>query len=390
MCLAVVGHERACGRHKREPARPRAGAQLVSELDPCHAPLIGAQPAAPQAAPDSTVKIRPYREWDQVEVVQLLRRAFGKWPVGIQEDDAIAFFRWKHLANPYGESLMMVAEAGGELVGFAAWLRWSMTANARTFEALRSVDVAVHHSYRGRGVLTALVRQATTHFPENTAFTLSSPNELSRPGSLRVGGREVGVFPLFVRVRAPLRVVARLIRERHSENVRSCSPTVDAEFAADALRDRESVSALLSQVERVNDHFTTAKTADYLAWRYGALRAYHAISVRGDGRLAGIVIFRMRPRGSSWVSIVCEVLVAPGAHAVARRLLRRVVGAAPSDYVICHFPPGSTARQAAVQCGFLRVRAGPAPTVRALAKGIIPDPTLRASWAICLGDLDLL
>ena len=75
---------------------------------------------------------------------------------------------------------------------------------------------------------------------------------------------------------------------------------------------------------------------------------------------------------------------------MARRLLRRVAQATTVDFVVCHFPQGSAARHAAIQSGFVRVRSGPAPTVRPLVEHVDPDPTKRSSWAISLGDLDLL
>jgi GNAT superfamily N-acetyltransferase len=335
-------------------------------------------------------QIRPYRNEDEPHVLQLLHGAFGTWPGGIVGQDATGLFRWKHEANTFGRSVRMVAEAEGTLIGFAAWLRWRMCANGRTFEALRAVDVAVDRVYRGQGVYGALVRAASPHFPHDAAFTLSTPNELSRPGSLRVGGCELGTFPLFVRVPAPVRTAVGLIRRNPSKRARHESPLIHAEPAAHALVDDESVSSLLSAAEQSTGRFTTDKSLDYLRWRYGTLEDYRAVREHRDGHLVGIAIFRVRPRGRSWVSTVCELLIVPGDRAVPRTLLHRVVQASAVDYIICHFPPNSTARQAAIRCGFLRVRSGPVPTVRVLMPNVAPDPTEHGSWAICLGDVDLL
>jgi len=335
-------------------------------------------------------QVRPYRNEDEPHVLQLLRAAFGTWPHGIAGQDPTELFRWKHQANTFGRSVMMVAEGEGALIGFAAWLRWRVSVNGKTFEALRAVDVAVDRAYRGLGVYGALVQGASAHFPHDAAFTLSSPNDLSRPGSLRAGGRELGVFPLFVRVRSPLRSAVGLIRANGSERACSSGPVVNAESAADALRDSERVTSLLSDAEGSTARFTTVKSLDYLRWRYGSLEAYRAIREHRDGHLAGIAIFRVRPRGRSWVSTVCEVLVLPGDRAAAHKLLHRVVKASAADYAICHFPPDSTTRQAAIRSGFLRLPSGPVPTVRPLKGNITPAPTEHGSWAICLGDLDLL
>ncbi len=339
------------------------------------------------------VQIRPYGDDDEPGALRLLQAAFGRWPRLVEDQDPGDAFRWKHLANPLGRSLMMVAETDGSLVGFAAWMQWRVTAGAEVFEVLRAVDVAVDHRYRGQGVYARLVREATTRFVPEVVFTFNAPNELSRGGSLRAGGRELGVFALLVRPRAPVRSARTLVGDgMRSGLLRGSrgSPAIDAESAADALSHREQVASLLAQIEQANGRLATVRDLNYLTWRYGTLPVYRAVREYQDGRLAGMAFFRVRRRQRSWISIVCELLVRPGDRPMARRLLRAVSQAAPVDYLVCHFPQGSAARQAAIQRGFVSLRSGPAPVVRQLVEHIEPDPASRSSWAISLGDLDLL
>lgn len=333
----------------------------------------------------SPLQIRPYRDEDEGSVLDLLQTAFGGWPRGVPDQDPAELFRWKHLASPFGRSLMLVAEADGALAGFGAWLRWRVSARHQTFEVMRLVDVAVAQAHRGQGIYDALLRGATAAFPEPIALTFNAPNQLSRRGSIKVGGQAIGVFPLFVRPRAPLQAAVRLIGDKQR-----AYPLVQAESAAAALSDGDSVSALLSRTHTSPAHYATVKDLDYLRWRYGRLEVYRAIREHRDGQLAGLAIFRVRPRGRTWMTVICELLVPSDELRVARRLLHRVVRAAAVDYVVCHFPAGSTARRAAVRCGFVKVRSGPVVIVRRLHEHVVPDPTERDSWAICLGDLDLL
>jgi GNAT superfamily N-acetyltransferase len=336
------------------------------------------------------VHIRPYGDDDEPGVLGLLQAAFGRWPRVVEDQDPGDAFRWKHLANPAGRSLMMVAETDGTLVGFAAWMRWRVTAGATVFEVLRAVDVAVDRRYRGQGVYGELVREATLRFAPEVAFTFNAPNELSRTGSLTAGGRELGVFAVLVRPRAPLRSAVQLVGDRSRSRLLRGTPAIQAESAADALSHREQVASLLAQIEHANGRLATVKDLDYLTWRYGTLPLYRAVREYRDGHLAGMAFFRVRRRQSSWISIVCDLLVRPGDRSTARRLLRAVAQAAPAGYLVCHFPEDSAARRAAIQRGFVRVRSGPTPVVRQLVEHVEPDPTSRSSWAISLGDLDLL
>ncbi|MGH2887195.1 MAG: GNAT family N-acetyltransferase [Solirubrobacteraceae bacterium] len=344
---------------------------------------------AASLSPDCDIRIREYRDQDERDAVELLGVAFGGWPRGIEHQQPTELFRWKHITNPFGRSVMVVAESQGALIAFAAWMRWQVTANGQVFDALRAVDVAVHPAHRRRGLYGDLIREASAAFPRDVAFVLSTPNERSRRGSLRVGGRDLGVFPLRVRV-LPLRRAVTLLTMKGSRAAWPHRAHATFEPAADALRNEQSVADLLSRVEQDTTRFSTVKSLEYLHWRYGEISAYRAVYENRNGKLAGVAFFRVRRRGRSLVAIVCEVLVEPGNHAVARRLLYRIVRTAAADYVICHFSPGSAASKAAARCAFLPAWSGPAPTVRALIEGLHPDPTQRSSWAIRLGDLDLL
>ncbi|MGB9183560.1 MAG: GNAT family N-acetyltransferase [Solirubrobacteraceae bacterium] len=341
-------------------------------------------------ASQAAFEIRAYKPEDEPQVLDLLQAAFGGWPSEVEAQRPAELFRWKHMESPFGPSILLVAEASGAVIGFQAWLRWRLRAAGRTFHGLRAVDLAVDAEHRRRGVYAALIRAGMQHFPEETAFTLSNPNPRSRPAAIKSGLSEIGQFPLFLRVRSPIRLGMSLIDERRREDAREPSPAVEAEPAAEALLDGDAVGSLLAEAEEPEARLRTVKDLDYLRWRYGSLSLYRAVRVQRGGRLAGMAIFRVRRRGPRLVLTICELLVAGSDRRLARQLLRQVVNASPADFLICHFPSRSTQRQAAVQCGFLHLPRGPVPTIRLLSTDMVPDPTRQASWALCLGDLDLL
>jgi GNAT superfamily N-acetyltransferase len=337
------------------------------------------------------LRIRPYSDGDERGVLHLLGEAFGTWPHGLPQATPTEVFRWKHLENPFGRSVMLIAEADGAPIGFAAWLRWRMRAGERTYEALRAVDVAVHPAFQRRGVFAALLGEATRQFPPEAAFTLSSPNRLSRPGALGLGGRKVGVVPLFILVPTPMRSAIRWLGAgQPGAAAVDCEPVGQAESARSALQHGADVAALLSQLRPPTARLYTVPDLEYLRWRYGDVGGYHAVRELHDGRLTGLAVFRVRGRNSARVTNVCELLVREGDHRSARRLLRRVASATAVDFVVCHFPAGSTARRAAVRSGFIRAPFGLLPTVRRLKDGVVPDPVAQEAWALSLGDFDQL
>ena len=132
-------------------------------------------------------------------------------------------------------------------------------------------------------------------------------------------------------------------------------------------------------------------TAPFLRWRYAEapLLGYRVIQDEAGSELRGLAVFRVRRRGGLWETTVADVIVATGDVGTARRLLRRVIRAAPVDHLTCRFAPGSAAARAARQVGFLPSRRGITFVTNPLRDGIRPDPAQLRSWAITAGDLEV-
>jgi GNAT superfamily N-acetyltransferase len=330
------------------------------------------------------IAVRRLRAGEEPAAVALLNAAFGRWP-GDLDADPVQHFRWKHQASPLGPSLAFLAEIDGRAVGFAAWMPCALTVGTRAVSALRGVDLGVHPDFRGRGVAAALTPAGVRSAPPGTAFSMSTPNQLSRSGVLRQGRQRAGELPVLVRFRRPLRAVLR--RRSHGSAAR---PTVNAPRAAEVLEDGERVAALLADVDRPEGRLSYVKDVDLLRWRYGALSEYHALPLERGSDLLGIALFRLVRHGASWSTSVCELLVRGDDLWTTRRLLRHAVKAADVEYATCHFAPRTVQRRAAALGGFIRTRRAELLLVYPLVEGLQPDPADARSWSLTLGDLELL
>jgi hypothetical protein len=167
--------------------------------------------------------------------------ALGAGPVGRRPPE---FFRWKHLENPFGPSLMLVAEDDGRVIGLRAFLRWRFQAGGGTLQAVRAVDTATHPGYQGLGVFTRLTRAALAALegqvdlcstPPTAPAVLATSSSAgrtwagcrSRSGSADRSGSPGGCRPL--------------------PTAWGCGPTVAAEPAARVLERGEEVGRLLAE-----------------------------------------------------------------------------------------------------------------------------------------------
>jgi GNAT superfamily N-acetyltransferase len=336
-----------------------------------------------QRAAKPGVAVRRFSADDLPDVLELLDASLGGGPAGRRPPE---LFRWKHLDNPFGPSYLLLAATGDRLVGLRAFLRWGLVAGGRAVRAARAVDTATHPDFQGRGIFTKLTLAALDEVRDEVELVFNTPNGRSGPGYLKMGWREVGRVPVRIRARRPLRA----LRRWRADPGAGQPPAVAAPAAAAVLERGPEVTALL-ECEPAPPGLATARDLRYLRWRYGAapLLGYRAVTEEGDGRLAGLAVFRVRPRGGLWESTVAEVL-AGGDPAIARRLLGRVARAAPADHLTFSAPAGSAAARAATRAGFLPSPVGISLVANPLRPGIRPDPTELGSWSLSLGDLEAL
>jgi hypothetical protein len=285
---------------------------------------------------------------------------------------------------------MLLAESDGRLAGLRAFMRWRFVAGGRPVRAARAVDTATHPDFQGMGVFTRLTLAALEEVRGEVDLVFNTPNAKSGPGYLKMGWSEVGRVPVSVRARRPLRLLAGLRPGAAPAGEPGAPPRVDARPAAAVLERGDQVARLLEREPAPADRLATPRDLGYLRWRYGAapLLGYHAVTEERAGELAGLAVFRVRPRGRLWESTVAEVLTG-GDPRTARRLLRRVALAARTDHLTFHAPAGSSLGRAARASGFLPSPAGVSLVANPLVEGIRPDPTALGSWALSLGDLEV-
>jgi GNAT superfamily N-acetyltransferase len=331
------------------------------------------------------VTIRPYIDDDEGAVLELLTASLGGGPAGVRSP---AFFRWKHLENPFGRSLMLVAESEARLVGLRAFMRWEFVTGGHVVRAVRAVDTATHPDHQGRGIFSRLTREALELLRGDADLVFNTPNEKSLPGYLKMGWRIVGRIPVRVRVRRPMAFVRgiRSVTSTESEQ----PPGREAPTARQTFRDERAIGRLLT-LRQDDARIATLQSVEYLRWRYAdaPLLGYRTVTDGEGGELLGVAWFRIHPRGHLREAAVADVLARGEDRRTVARLLRRVARSTGVDHLTCSFPRGTAAADVMPRAGFLPVPAGPTLVVRAISDDVDPDPFDLRSWALSLGDVEV-
>lgn len=322
---------------------------------------------------DDRISIRRATPADRAEMLELCRRSLGWRP----DDPSERFFGWKHDENPFGASPAWLAHASdGRLAGVRVFMRWRFVHRGQALSAVRAVDTATDPDFQGRGIFTKLTLGALPELlDEGVDLVFNTPNDKSRPGYLKMGWVALGRVPVAVRVRSPSSmrrmVDARVAASKWSE------PTRVGLQASSVMADSDGVERLLRSCAHSRG-IATDRTADYLLWRFAFDELKYRAVPLGDRIEDGVVVFRLRRRGTATEMAVCEELVPSGSSSA--KAVAWVLRKSGADY--------------ALRCGSGSLRAGsistprlgPVLTWRQLASGTAPA---MGELDLSLGDVEL-
>ncbi len=310
--------------------------------------------------------IRPASSADLPGILGVLTAALGETPLLKRTPEQ---WRWKHVDNPFGQSIVLLAWIEGRIAGVRALMRWDLlTPDGRRVSCVRPVDTATHPDFERRGVFKALTSEAIAQArDEGVDLIFNTPNAMSGAGYLSMGWGEVGWIGVMARPRIGK---AEPLAPDSAPDLDVVAPGVE-KFAAIDLPDRAPGG------------FRTPRTVEYQEWRFGGHPTVR-YGIVPDGEGAGVVRAGVR-RGRTEL-VLSDLLAGAGRKAVAAaaRLNR-------ASYIAGFFSPGSPERSAALKAGMI-----PVPGLKALRLVAMPltefdiDPFDLASWDIATSDLELL
>jgi GNAT superfamily N-acetyltransferase len=331
--------------------------------------------------------VRAYQPADEDRVLTLLVLSLGNGRAFARDS---AFWQWKHFQNPFGASLLMLAD-GAEVLGLRAFLRWRFQAEGRVLHAVRAVDTATHPAYRRFGVFTTLTRQTVEQArAEGVDLIFNTPNRYSLPGYLKLGWTYVGRPGVLVRILRPGRMLSTL-RAPVAEADEWRLPEGAGRPVGDLLADPEAVRRLLADDDRLRaGRLSTTRSLEFLRWRYTAVPSLTYFAGWSPRRDAAIVFRPTLRRGLREV-MLCEVLFGSGGGPALGGVVRGLAASCGADYLLAHAPWGTVHWWALVRAGFLPVpRVGPHFTVRPLSEaGAAVSPARLPRWSLSLGDLEV-
>ena len=228
-------------------------------------------------------------------IVNLLKLTLGESLLPKSEK----FWEWKHYHNPFGQSEILIAQEGDQIIGVRAFMRWNWTNDKSKVKAVRAVDTATHPAFQGKGVFSRLTLALLNQCKEDGYdLVFNTPNKKSLPGYKKMGWVEAGRMPISVRlsISSP-----RLFSNDYIDEVLNkyvCDPSLFEN------------SGNLNTIQ--DKFFYTSISKDYFNWRYAQCPIIK-YGVSGEANLS-LVFFRLKKFGKYIELRICDVWRNPGVN----------------------------------------------------------------------------
>ncbi|SDS79480.1 Acetyltransferase (GNAT) domain-containing protein [Gillisia sp. Hel1_33_143] len=197
--------------------------------------------------------IREGTSSDTKEIISVLKASLGESKLPKTEE----IWQFKHFDNPFGKSLILLAEEDDKIVGVRAFMRWQWQMGNKVFSAYRAVDTATHPNYQGKGIFKNLTLRALEIAKENgDHFIFNTPNSQSLPGYIKMDWKKVNKLKVHL---APVNPI-NFIRSKK-----------DHQYFIQKNRNESSFDELVRNFNAINasrPELFSVKSSEYLAWRY--------------------------------------------------------------------------------------------------------------------------
>ncbi|AYB33115.1 GNAT family N-acetyltransferase [Chryseolinea soli] len=327
------------------------------------------------------MEIRPASEQDIPAIVVLLKLSLGEDLMPKSE----AYWRWKHVDNPFGPSPVLLAFDKDLLVGVRAFMRWRWRLGNEVFEAVRAVDTATHPEYQGKGIFKKLTltllekcRQEGFHFVFNT------PNKSSMPGYIKMGWEEGGKLPVKLKCVKPLSMMLHVAGWKGEGRAFTGDNPLK-----ELLKENNLENVLLSdragQKGIITDHSPAS-----LKWRYHdvSVAQYFGVGIEKGGALRAAAFYRVKNTKAGNELRVTDVFMESAAYKNdVAALLQERMKMHDAEYMTLSAAQEPVALRGLVPN--LEMRIGPMVTLREM--NAAPMDKLRNfnQWRPSLGDLEL-
>lgn len=257
--------------------------------------------------------IRVYRKGDEKSYIALMRDVFPKYKCDLRR------WRWEFVNAPLS-SIQMFAEINGKIVGHMGLICLPIKIGNRIIKGSQAVDLAVHPSYRGRGIFLMIGQKLMEEAAKrNISLSYGIPNEPAYRGHLKYGWFLASYISVLVKLITKkglvIFILSRILNFLRKPSFDSLSKLLCLVGNLKAIIRRKSNDTAMHfcayeivSIDFFDDKFdkfwkeiqdqhalVVVKNAKYLNWRYfnKPNTKYSVLAVIREGKVYGFVVLAL-------------------------------------------------------------------------------------------------
>lgn len=292
---------------------------------------------------DTNITIRPYKRGDETGILELLKEVFSDNKRWVPE-----WWEWRHGKNPAGNSIILVVESNGRIIGHDSSLPFDGTYFGQSVKIGMGTELSIKKEFRGHGIYKKIIGKKYFLGTENGwSFFISFPNNNASPGLLKHGSLKVYDYPPMIKILN----ASRAARIPHGKSALNCSSLIKmfhgfhkcALFPVSSTKQEKGLNIsednffetpydLFWQKVSRSYNIGVNRTSSYLNWRYALNPTYRydpryeyrVISVRKGEEIAGFCVLSCTHGETYNTGNIVEFLVLPGFRKTVQILLARI------------------------------------------------------------------
>ena len=280
-------------------------------------------------------------EADEPQMVELLFRAFRRWPAFELPVPPLEHLRWKMRSNPTAPRHQWVTEIDGRIAAMILRVLRRVRIKGRDYLARDDVDAAVDPDYQGQGLYRAILDYVFEEHRDaefDLGFWYSTNPKTRRLGSVEDGKTLANPIQVLQKPYNARAIVARR-REKYGGRLPVPLAVLRIKLATAPNRlghppywRRAKRAWSITTLERFDDRieeffdeaakpfdFVIVRGKDYMNWRYcdPAAGSFTIRAAEQQGRLLGYLVFKIA-EGEGYIA---DLLALPGRTDVVRSLI---------------------------------------------------------------------
>ena len=286
--------------------------------------------------------IRSYEKGDENRIFELMKAVPEYSGRTLDKEKWMRWWNWNYIDNPAGDSMILIADHEGKLVGARSTIRVKMKIAGETVTASENTDLMTHPDYRRQGIFSSLEKKSFDQLKDEGVYiTYSFPGPMSYPGYIKSGKFfDIHAIRTVIKPVNLENTLKRRIKNKFLLKICTVAGSIFINIFYRAKKPPEvdglTITKISSFDDRINDFWKeisndheiiVVRDKEYLNWRYVDVPdvEYTIYLAEEGGEICGYIVLKCVKEEGSASGYVIDIIAPLDRPEVIHSLLSKAI-----------------------------------------------------------------